>query len=124
MDTQATVGLSAQGHDSLRGLKEDGYFSEMLDAYRFAIALGIAHEMKSSGSGSRSTIFNIGSLDPDKAIFNTIQSLANDSGDSVYSLAEQYAEWGVAEMSREAAKGRLSLASLLQEAAEKAEHRP
>ena len=123
METQATVGLSAQGHDNLRRLKEDGYFFEMLDAYRFAIALGIAHEMKGAGSGSRSTIFNIGSLDPDKAIYNTIRALAGDSGESVYSLAERYAEWGVAEMIKEADKGTLSLAAVLQEAAEKAEPR-
>lgn len=123
METQATVGLSAHGHDSLRRLKEDGYFAEMLDAYRFAISLGIAHDMKSSGSGSRSTIFNVGSLDPDKTIYNTIRALANDSGESVYGLAEQYAEWGVAEMSKEAANGTLSLAALIQEAAEKYEQK-
>jgi hypothetical protein len=121
MEEPTTVGLSASGHDGLKRLKEFGYFNEMTDAYRFAIALGIAHEMKSSGSGARSTILNVGTLDPDKALYNAIKALSHPREDAVYSIAEQYAEWGVQEMTREADKGSLSLAALLQEAAEKAE---
>jgi hypothetical protein len=121
MEEPTTVGLSAQGHDGLKRLKEFGYFNEMTDAYRFAIALGIAHEMKSPGAGPRSTILNVGTLDPDKALYNAIKSLSLSREEPVYTLAEQYAEWGVAEMTREADKGTLSLASLLEEAAEKAD---
>ena len=71
MEEPTTVGLSAQGHDGLKRLKEHEYFNEMADAYRFAIALGIAHDLRSPGAGPRTTIFNVGTLDPDRAIFNT-----------------------------------------------------
>jgi hypothetical protein len=121
MEEPTTVGLSAQGHDGLKRLKEHEYFNEMADAYRFAIALGVAHDLRSPGAGPRTTIFNVGTLDPDRAIFNSIKSLNPDSQEPFYSLAEQYAEWGVAEMTREADKGTLSLAALLEEAASKAD---
>ena|SRR5258708_2849969 len=118
MEEPTTVGLTAEGHDNLKRLKEHGYFAEMQDAYRFAIALGLAHNARHPGSGTRGTIFNVGTLDPDRSIYNAIKALGGNGEAPIYALAEEYAEWGVAEMIRSADKGSLSLAALLEEAAE------
>jgi hypothetical protein len=113
-----TVGLSAKGHAILVRLREDDFFAEMQDAYRFAIALGIAHESTLDAKGSRQTIFNVGTLDPDQSIKNALKALHPDPGCAYYSLAERYAEWGVAEMGAQMDSGKLSLASFLTEAEE------
>ena len=70
-----TIGLSAKGHAILVRLREDEFFAEMLDAYRFAIALGIAHGSTVDAKGSRQTIFNVGTLDPDQSIKNALKAL-------------------------------------------------
>jgi hypothetical protein len=119
MEEPTTVGLSAAGHDGLARLKEDGYFAEMQDAYRFAIALGLAHGRESSGSGKRATIFNVGTLDGDRSLYNAVKALAGSSEEPIYTLAERYAEWGVAEMIAELDRGKLSLSKMLAEADEK-----
>ena len=119
MEEPTTVGLSSAGHDGLARLKEDGYFAEMQDAYRFAIALGLAHEKQSRGEGGRKTIFNVGTLDPERGLYNAIKALAPDGEEPLYALAERYAEWGVAEMIAQIDNGQLSLSRLLAEAEEK-----
>lgn len=119
MEEPTTVGLSAAGHDGLARLKEDGYFAEMQDAYRFAIALGLAHGQESAGSGKRATIFNVGTLDGDRSLYNAVKALTGQSHEPIYSLAERYAEWGVAEMIAELDRGKLSLSKMLAEADEK-----
>lgn len=115
MDEPTTVGLSSEGHDRLRRLKEDGYFAEMTDAYRFAVALALAHGAAPAAVGSRGTIFNVGTLDPDKQVYNAIKSLYQVIDEPVYSIAERLAEWGVAELYRMAEVGQLSFTQILQE---------
>jgi hypothetical protein len=68
--------------------------------------------------GSRQTIFNVGTLDPDQSIKNALKALHPDPSCAYYSLAEKYAEWGVAEMGAQMDAGKLSLASFLTEAEE------
>jgi hypothetical protein len=111
-----TVGLTPGTHDKLRRLKEEGYFPEMTDAYRFAIALALAHGVSPTLTGARGTIFNVGTLDPDKLIYSAIKSTSGPLAEPIYSLAERLAEWGVVEMSRMAELGQLSITKLLQEA--------
>jgi hypothetical protein len=113
-----TVGLSSTAHGILGQLREDGYFAEMQDAYRFAIALGIAHGQTREAKGSRTTIFNVGTLDSDQSIKNALKALHPAPDCAYYSLAERYAEWGTAEMGAQLEAGRLSLASFLGEAEE------
>lgn len=116
MDEPTTVGLSSDGHDRLRRLKEDGYFAEMADAYRFAVALALAHGAAPALAGSRGTIFNVGTLDPDKQVYNAIKSLYHGIDEPVYLVAERLAEWGVSELYRMAEIGQLSFTQILQEA--------
>jgi hypothetical protein len=119
MEEPVTVGLSAVGHDGLIRLQEDGYFAEMTDAFRFAIALGLAHGRESQGSGKRTTFLNVGSLDGDRSLYNAVKALAEHTEEPIYRVAERYAEWGVAEMIAELEGGRLSLSKMLAEAEEK-----
>jgi hypothetical protein len=112
-----TIGLSDVAHVRLRKLKEDGHFAEMADAYRFAIGLALAHGISPDPiAGSRTTIFNIGTLDPDGSIRTAVATLREPSDEPVYRSAERYAEWGVTELSRRAETGTLSLAEVLREA--------
>ena len=66
-----TIGLSDKTHASLKRLAEDkrnGHFAEMADAYRFGIGLALAHGVVPGElQPPRTTIFNVGTLDPDKA---------------------------------------------------------
>ena len=101
-----TVGLTKSGRDKLRRLKENGHFSEMTDAYRFAVALALAHGIDSVPvTGERITIFNVGSLDPDGSLYAAVQLLADVGNESVYRVAEQLAEWGVNELDRLSSDG-------------------
>lgn len=116
MEEPTTVGLSQAGHERLKELKSNGYFDEMADAYRFAIALALAHGAIAEPA-ARGTIFNVGSLDPDRTIYQAISALALEKGEPIYKLAERLAEWGVAEMARQMDQGSLSMGKLLSEAA-------
>jgi hypothetical protein len=116
MDEPTTVGLTQLGHERLKQLKSSGYFAEMTDAYRFAIALALAHGGIAEPA-ARGTIFNVGSLDPDRSIYQAISALAPEKGEPIYKLAERLAEWGLTEMCRQMEQGTLSIATLLSEAA-------
>lgn len=112
-----TIGLSSSTHGKLQRLKEDGVFAEMADGYRFAIALALAHGVAVPQLGAnRNTIFNVGSLDPDKSIYHAVSALRADTDEPVYRTAERLAEWGVEEMHRREANGQISLAEILDEA--------
>ena len=116
MKEPVTVGLSASAHAHLVSLEKDGLFARMSDAYRFAIALGISHESLDSTERSRRTIFNVGSLDPDRSIYEAVAALRARSDEPVYRTAERYAEWGVEELVRLRASGDIEFGPLLKEA--------
>lgn len=114
-----TIGLSEKTHALLKRLAEDkrnGHFAEMADAYRFAIGLALAHGViPDEVPAPRTTIFNVGTLDPDKQIYNSIR-LLTDTGDiPVYRWAERLAEWGVAELAERADSGNLDIGEILSE---------
>ncbi len=117
-----TIGLSDQAHAMLKRLAEDkqnGNFAEMADAYRFGIALALAHgAIPEEISGQRTTIFNVGTLDPDKQVYTTIRSLLKTGSTPVYRWAERLAEWGVREMSAMSDKGELDIGAILAKAQE------
>ncbi len=115
MDEPTTVGLTHHGHERLKQLKAAGYFADMTDAYRFAIALGLAHGSMSDPA-TRETIFNVGTLDPDRSIHHAISALMPHQTEAIYKLAERLAEWGVDEMFQQMERGELSLSRLLKEA--------
>lgn len=117
-DEPIQVGLSKEGHEKLLRLKEDGHFAEMADAYRFAIALAIAHGVSPDDKALRSgpTILNTGSLDPDRNLYTVIKALFSPVSEPVYKLAEKLAEWGVHELYRLSESGVIPIADLIDEA--------
>lgn len=114
-----TIGLSDQGHTLLKRLAEDkrsGNFAEMADAYRFGIALALAYGvMPDEISGQRTTVFNVGTLDPDKQIYIAIKYLLVTGDTPIYRWAERLAEWGVREMAAISEKGALDIGTILGE---------
>jgi hypothetical protein len=114
-----TIGLGEDAHRKLQGLKESGYFAEMVDAYRFAVSLALAHGMSVPKLGpGRVTFLNVGSLDPDKSLYLAVSTLREETSEPVYRTTERLAEWGVEELDRLASAGQFSLTDLLQAASE------
>ena len=116
MKEPVTVGLSESAHAHLAELESDGFFARMSDAYRFAIALGICHDALDISDRKRRTIFNVGTLDPDRSIFEAVSALRTESKEPVYRTAERYAEWGVEELVRLRAGGEIEFGPLLKDA--------
>jgi len=118
MDEPIQVGLSKEAHEKLLRLKEDGHFGDMADAYRFAIALAIAHGVTPDDKPLRNgpTIFNTGSLDPDRSLQAVIKALLNPISEPVYKVAEKLAEWGVNELYRLSESGVIPIVDLIDEA--------
>jgi hypothetical protein len=121
MKEPVTVGLSASAHAHLTALESAGFFARMNDAYRFAIALGLSHESFDNSERNRRTIFNVGSLDPDRSIYEAVAALRTRTDEPVYRTAERYAEWGVEEIIRLRASGDIDFGTLLKEAERLAE---
>ena len=116
MPEPTTIGLSENCHEILRRLKDEGYFREMQDAYRVAIALA-ARDVTALDSipdvRSPRTIFNIGTLDPDRRLRVFLQSVLGVPEGQIYKTAEKLAEHGVAELGRRLSSGTLSLSELV-----------
>jgi len=91
-----TIGLSENMHTQLQRLKDDEHFGEMLDAYRFAIALALAYKViPPEISLKRKTIYGVGTVDPNREIAIAIKSLIDVQDIPIYTWAERLAEWGV-----------------------------
>ena len=100
-DSARTVGLTRAGRDRLRRLKEDGHFAEMIDAYRFAVAMALANGANPSApEGERVTMFNVGTLDPEGLFAAGVVALCDLEGESPYRAMERLAEWGSLELER------------------------
>ncbi|WP_250491625.1 hypothetical protein [Caballeronia sp. GAWG1-1] len=109
-----SVGLSERAAERLRHLKDNGFFREMMDGYRFAIALAIGQGViPDEIVPPKTTIFNIGSLDPDGELQAMIKALFETGDEPVYRCAERLAEWGVNELGRRADSGQIDFAKLL-----------
>ena len=110
------IGLSLKAHAQLEQLKNDGYFSEMREAYRFAIALTLSTgQIPREIQSPRTTIFAIPTVDPDGAISIAIRALMNCDDTPPYRWAERLAEVGVEALAAKCASGGLDIASMLSE---------
>ena len=112
-----TFGTSETAHQVLKALAlegEEGVFSSMMDAYRFAIALGLAIG-KQTQLANRRTVFNVGSLDKDHSLANLITTLRPEvQADSVYRAAEEFAETGLAAMAPSVSLGEFRFTDMLE----------
>jgi hypothetical protein len=115
MAEPSQIGLTTGTHEKLKGLKEQGHFSEMGDAYRFAIALAIMEGADPPELvGSKQTTFSTSTLDGDESIKAAIECLFERAeGEPIYRAAERLAEWGVNELAKLAEKGSIDISGLL-----------
>lgn len=112
------IGVSERTHPLLKRLKDDGHFSEMADAYRFGVALALAHGVQPGEIvGTRQTVFSVATIDPDREIATAVNAILGDDGSSIYRRVERLAEWGIRELARHAENGEIDFASLLSAAA-------
>ena len=113
-----TIGLSEGAHEGLKWLQEEQYFRDLLDGYRFAVGLALAQGIEPPEIQKRTTIFNVGTVDPDQSLKRSIEALMGDRfrDASVYKMAERLAEWGVNELASQAKAGSIDFVSLLDQA--------
>jgi hypothetical protein len=93
-DDRKTIGASERGRRVLKWLAERA-FPEEMDAYRFAIALGLSVGRQTPLVG-RQTSFNLGSFDKDGSVATLIRSLIAIEPSQTYRAAEELAETGFA----------------------------
>lgn len=115
-----TLGLSQSAHNKLKWLQEEEYFREILDGYRFAIALALAQGIDPPEIKKRTTVFNVGTVDPDQSLKQSIQVIMGDRIQNIpiYKMAERLAEWGVNELESQAKSGGVDFIALLDQANE------
>jgi hypothetical protein len=111
-----TIGISETAYQDLRSFESTGIFARLIDGYRFAVALGLSHNAMGPSNAARRTMFNVGSLDPDRSIYEAVAALREETSDSVYRTVERYADWGVAELARLRSHGEIDFGALLSEA--------
>lgn len=116
-----TIGLSEGAHEKLRRLQEEQHFRELLDGYRFAIGLALSQGVEPPEIQKRTTIFNVGTVDPDQSLKRSIEALMGDRvrDASIYKMAERLAEWGVNELAGQAESGSIDFAGLLDQVGER-----
>jgi hypothetical protein len=113
-DNETTVGLTKETHAVLQQLKNEGVFKEMVDGYRLGISLAIAMGNIASEDIKTTTIWNVGSLDPDDRIRNVIVELFPEATGRPYAFAERLAEWGVAELGQLYENNNLKFGNLIE----------
>jgi hypothetical protein len=96
-----TIRATEESKQILKRLEDEGYFNQMLDGYRFAIAFAIAKgKLAPEGLPKMSTYINIGTLDKDGILRSLIHEIYPDSINKVFSYIERLAEAGIKEMGR------------------------
>lgn len=109
------VGLGKDAHAKMVRLKEDGFFNEMVDAYRFAVALALAHGGATTDFSERQNFLNVGSLDRDGSLHTAVAALRLPATENVYRTVEKLATWGIDELDRRAREGTLVFTEILDE---------
>jgi hypothetical protein len=107
-----TVGLTNSTKQSLDRLKNEGYFYEMLDAYKFAVGYALACNAISPPLSNTTTIFNVGTLDKDRMLYNAVEALRVEEEEPVYKTVERLAEWGIKEMIADAERGSIDFSNI------------
>ena len=116
-----TIGLSEGAHQKLKWLQEDQHFRDLLDGYRFAVGLALAQGIEPPDVQKRTTIFNVGTVDPDQTLKRSIEALMGDRvrDVAVYKMLERLAEWGVNELASQAKTGSIDFVKLLDQAGDR-----
>ena len=114
--------LSEKVYAKLKRLHEEGHFSEMRDAYRLGIALGLSRGIvpPEIGSPKSAGIYSISQIDPDQSLAIAISLIMDTEDLPPYRWAERLAEWGIDELSRQSEQGQINFLQLITEAKENA----
>ncbi len=117
-----TVGLSDAANAKLDYLREQGYFAEKIDGYRFAVGLALAQGVIPPEISRQVTFLNVGSLDPDQTLRRAVEALMPDqvAETTVYRLVERLADWGVNDLHAQAQRGDIDFAGIFDQLAQKA----
>lgn len=111
------IGLSIRMHPHLEALKNDGYFAEMRDAYRFAVATAIVKGgMPPEIQGKRQNVFATPTVDPDGSLAAAIRALLPCEAVPPYRWAERLADVGVEILASKSAQGTLDIGAMIVEA--------
>lgn len=115
-----TIGLTQEADDMLEAMVDDGTFAQKIDGYRFAFSLALAQGARPGELSKRKTIFNVGTVDPDKTLQDIIEELAPELliKSSPYRAIERLAEWGVRELYQQAIGPGIDFVGLLTEVEE------
>lgn len=111
------IGLSLEGQARLEQFKHNGYFSEMRDAYKFAIGLALSKGIVPPEIATkRQTMFAIPTVDPDGSLAVAIRALLPCNETPPYRWAERLADAGVALLVDIEASSGIDVGMLLEDA--------
>lgn len=110
------IGISEKMHPHLVELKEQGYFAQMMEAYRFAIALALVTGEIPPEIQAKQTTFNATAIDPDGSIRTAIRALMPCDDVPPYRWAERLADAGMQILAEKMARGTLDISTILREA--------
>lgn len=90
------IGLSDEASDHLEVVRQQAGFRTEQDVYRLAIAVAIAEDLPPTPEDvARTTKYNIGGLDPERALATAVRYLRTDHGDRPVAYMERLAEAGM-----------------------------
>jgi len=108
-----TLGITENGRRLLQRLKDEGAFSELVDGYRFAVALALKRELEPSATEiSTTTAWNIGTFDGDQVLRDLVTVLRPDSANTPYRYIERLADAGLTELAKIESTGQMRYADL------------
>lgn len=109
-----TIGCTDRTKVKLERLKDEGYFNEMMDAYKFAVSYALASNAISDPLSKTGTIFNVGSIDRDRLLYDAVKALRPNSDEPVYKTIERLAEWGINELAADADSGDINFGAIFE----------
>jgi hypothetical protein len=121
IEGKTTIAASELGHNILARLVEDRVFPEEMDAYRFAIGLGLALN-KRTPLANRRTKFNLGSFDRDSSVASLIAALMPEGAGDPYRAAEELAETGFSTITQSVLAGEFRFSDIFEVAKKQSEH--
>jgi hypothetical protein len=99
------IGLPRTAFPMLEELVEETpWFRQQLDAYRVAISVALARNLKPSKEEPYETKFSTSSVDPDRELRELVLTLAPECGERPYDYAQRLANKGVRYLHNELVK--------------------
>lgn len=86
-DDKVTIGLNSRGREIIEIMMESGFYNTQIDAAKSALALAIKSKIKPGIADGASTVWNIGSFDPEGELRDLLPMFYDDIN-APYSLVE------------------------------------